>query len=195
MKTGKRAREKELQLKRIQTLRDIRDGNLIQFLFARRRKEENDDDDFNARNIFSEAFWNHIGHEFHLKVNDGLVAIGSEKETRVKADAHAFGIERESFVQELMQEHQRRVKEDGYTIVSIAETAKENELFSSKREYERKSGFQRECQHLTEMIEFLDEKCGLNPTWSLVFDNYWVLARRVEKIVQNLGGGRESIEL
>ena len=182
--TGKRAREKELRLKRIQTLRDIRDGNLRRL---RRTKEENDDDDDDSRNIFSEQFWNHIGHEFHLKVNDGLDSLLT-KEARVKADSHAFGIEQERFVQELMQEHSRRVKEDGYTIVSIAETAKENELFSSKREYERKSGFQRECQHLTEMIEFLDEKCGLNPTWSLVFDNYWVLARRVEKIVQSISG-------
>lgn len=188
MKTGKRAREKELQLKRIQTLRDIRDGNLIRL---RRNKEENDDDD-DSRNIFSEEFWNHIGHEFHLKVNDGLVTIGTDKEARVKADSHAFGIEQESFVQELMHDHQRRVCEDGYTIVSIAETAKENELFSSKREYERKSGFQCECQHLTELIEFLDEKCGLNPTWSLVYDNYWILARRVEKIVQEISGGKEN---
>ena len=185
--TGKRAREKELRLKRIQTLRDIRDGNLRQL---NRSEEENDDDD-DSRNIFSEQFWNHIGHEFQLKVNDGLDSLLT-KEARVKADAHAFGIENESFVEELLHEHSRRVKEDGYTIVSIAETAKENELFSSKREYERKSGFQHECQHLTEMIEFLDEKCGLNPTWSLVFDNYWVLARRVEKIVQEISGGKEN---
>ena len=184
--TGKRAREKELQLKRIQTLRDIRDGNLIHSF-----KNDDDDHDEDSRNIFSEQFWNHIGREFQLKVNDGLDSLLT-KEARVKADAHAFGIEQETFVQELMQEHSRRVKEDGYTRVSIAETAKENELFSSKREYERKSGFQRECQHLTEMIEFLDEKCGLNPTWSLVFDSYWVLARRVEKIVQEISGGKDN---
>ena len=141
--TGKRAREKELRLKRIQTLRDIRDGNLLRRLLRRRAEEEENEDDEDSRNIFSEAFWNHIGHEFHLKVNDGLDSLLT-KEARVKADAHAFGIENESFVEELLREHSRRVKEDGYTIVSIAETAKENELFSSKREYERKSGFQRE---------------------------------------------------
>ena len=93
--TGKRAREKELQLKRIQTLRDIRDGNLRQLS---RTKEENDDGD-DSRNIFSEQFWNHIGHEFHLKVNDGLDSLLT-KEARVKADSHAFGIENESFVEE-----------------------------------------------------------------------------------------------
>ena len=118
--TGKRAREKELRLKRIQTLRDIRDGNLRQL----NRSEEENDDDEDSRNIFSEQFWNHIGHEFQLKVNDGLDSLLT-KEARVKADAHAFGIENESFVKELLHEHSRRVKEDGYTIVSIAETAKE----------------------------------------------------------------------
>ena len=42
--TGKRAREKELRLKRIQTLRDIRDGNLLRRLLRRRAEEEENEE-------------------------------------------------------------------------------------------------------------------------------------------------------
>ena len=179
--TGKRAREKERHLDRVRVLKALRDGTLV-----------SRDDDFSR--IFDEEFWNAIGARFGgLAVNLWTHNAGTMKARKETEQRGAFGIEDESAVREELKKHERRVIEDGYTIVQIAETAKENHLFDTKSEYESKTGWQRECENVKDAIEFLtSEEIALNPTWSLVYDNYWVLARRVEKIVQEISGGTEN---
>ena len=61
---------------------------------------------------------------------------GTMKARKETEQRGAFGIEDESAVREELKKHERRVIEDGYTIVQIAETAKENHLFDTKSEYE-----------------------------------------------------------
>ena len=172
--TGKRQRDRELRLERVNILKSISSGALR-----------------DASVLFSEQLWNGVFDAFSLEVNHFSQQLGT-KEARKKANAFAFGVEDETYVREEVAKHKKRVVEDGYTILPIAETARENQIFDSKKEYECQTGWQRECENLKDAIEYLDREIGLNPTWSLVFDNFWTLARRVEKLVQEISGGEEN---
>ena len=128
--TGKRQRDREVHLERVNLLKSISTGALR-----------------DASVLFSEQLWNGVFDAFSLEVNHFSQRLGT-KEARKKADAFAFGVEDETHVREEVAKHKKRVVEDGYTILPIAETARENQIFDSKKEYECQTGWQRECETL-----------------------------------------------
>ena len=171
---GKRTRELERERERIESIKKIALGTI------------------SLPVLNSCEFWNDLGERMHLSVNDQkrnefLSIVKCEKGIE-----YAFGIEEEGIVEEELKEHYRRLCQDGFTKMQICETAKENQLFDRLEDVERMTAWQKECKNIEDFVEWVhasSDSGQVNPTWLLVYDNFWLLAQRVEQIVRRVSNG------